>query len=66
MSNHSHPIFGGRELHFVFFRRPVEFLPSDDGSGRVGGIRFEKTHLKGQDHSIISSQFSIVSIQNLS
>ncbi|KMZ56914.1 hypothetical protein ZOSMA_8G00580 [Zostera marina] len=51
MSNHSHSIFGERELHFVFFRRPVEFLPSDDSSGHVSGIRFEKTHLKGNGDS---------------
>ncbi|PIA56338.1 hypothetical protein AQUCO_00700576v1 [Aquilegia coerulea] len=45
-SQPSHPISGQRELHFVFFRRPEKFLHSDDSSGRVTGVRLEKTVLK--------------------
>jgi adrenodoxin-NADP+ reductase len=35
-----------KELHFVFFRRPTRFLPSENGS-TVGVIQLEKTFLKG-------------------
>ncbi|KAJ6799356.1 NADPH:adrenodoxin oxidoreductase, mitochondrial isoform X1 [Iris pallida] len=34
-----------RELHFLFFRKPDRFLPSDSGCS-VGGVRLEKTCLK--------------------
>ncbi|XP_006647158.1 NADPH:adrenodoxin oxidoreductase, mitochondrial [Oryza brachyantha] len=34
-----------KELHFVFFRRPTRFLPSEDGSS-VGAVQLEKTCLK--------------------
>ncbi|EMS57488.1 NADPH:adrenodoxin oxidoreductase, mitochondrial [Triticum urartu] len=34
-----------KELHFVFFRKPTKFLPSDDGS-TVGAVELEKTLLK--------------------
>lgn len=36
-----------RELHFVFFRKPVKFLVSDDRSGHVAGVHLEKTVLRG-------------------
>ncbi|KAL3618028.1 hypothetical protein CASFOL_038349 [Castilleja foliolosa] len=38
-----------RELHFVFFRKPDGFLESDGRNGQLGGVRFEKTTLKGDD-----------------
>lgn len=38
---------GQKELHFVFFRRPTRFLPSEDGV-TVGAVQLEKTCLKGQ------------------
>lgn len=41
------PVPGQRELHFVFFHKPDRFLESDDRSGHLGGIRLEKTILKG-------------------
>uniref|UniRef100_A0A453EBN4 NADPH:adrenodoxin oxidoreductase, mitochondrial n=1 Tax=Aegilops tauschii subsp. strangulata TaxID=200361 RepID=A0A453EBN4_AEGTS len=34
-----------KELHFVFFRKPTKFLPSEDGS-TVGAMELEKTLLK--------------------
>ncbi|KAF0933706.1 hypothetical protein E2562_019189 [Oryza meyeriana var. granulata] len=34
-----------KELHFVFFRRPTRFLPSEDGL-TVGAVQLEKTCLK--------------------
>ncbi|KAM3347790.1 hypothetical protein ACQJBY_021600 [Aegilops geniculata] len=34
-----------KELHFVFFRKPTKFLPSEDGS-TVGAVELEKTLLK--------------------
>ncbi|CAK7344251.1 unnamed protein product [Dovyalis caffra] len=43
----SHPSSSQRELHFVFFRKPDRFLDSGDDSGRVAGVCFEKTILKG-------------------
>ncbi|PSS20859.1 NADPH:adrenodoxin oxidoreductase like [Actinidia chinensis var. chinensis] len=46
MSGPSHCYTGQRELHFVFFRNPDRFLDSDDRSGHVAGVRFEKTILK--------------------
>ncbi|XP_057500322.1 NADPH:adrenodoxin oxidoreductase, mitochondrial-like isoform X3 [Actinidia eriantha] len=46
MSGPSHRYTGQRELHFVFFRNPDRFLDSDDRSGHVAGVRFEKTILK--------------------
>jgi len=45
-SSHPYPVAGQRELHFLFFRKPERFLPSDDGC-RVSGARLEKTCLKG-------------------
>jgi len=35
-----------KELHFVFFRRPTRFIPSENGS-TVGAVELEKTALKG-------------------
>ncbi|CAA0836108.1 NADPH\\x3aadrenodoxin oxidoreductase-mitochondrial [Striga hermonthica] len=40
---------GQHELHFVFFRKPERFLESDDKNGHHGGVRLEKTVLKGDD-----------------
>uniref|UniRef100_A0A5B7AXI6 NADPH:adrenodoxin oxidoreductase n=1 Tax=Davidia involucrata TaxID=16924 RepID=A0A5B7AXI6_DAVIN len=59
---HSHPSSGQRELHFVFFRKPDRFLDSDDRSGLVAGVRFEKTILKesvdsGKQIAIGTGQF---------
>jgi len=34
-----------KELHFVFFRRPTRFIPSENGS-TVGAVELEKTALK--------------------
>ncbi|KAE8775663.1 adrenodoxin oxidoreductase, mitochondrial [Hordeum vulgare] len=34
-----------KELHFVFFRKPTKFLPSEDGS-TVGAVELKKTLLK--------------------
>ncbi|KAH7437256.1 hypothetical protein KP509_05G062400 [Ceratopteris richardii] len=36
-----------KELHFVFYRQPVKFFPSEDKHG-VGGVQLEKTHLQTQ------------------
>ena len=47
------PVASQRELHFVFFRKPDMFLESDDKSGHVGGIRLEKTALKGKNAHIV-------------
>ncbi|KVI01246.1 NAD(P)-binding domain-containing protein [Cynara cardunculus var. scolymus] len=46
-----HPSSGQRELHFTFFRKPDKFLESDDRSGHVAGLQFEKTTLQGRDGS---------------
>ncbi|KAL3835187.1 hypothetical protein ACJIZ3_009923 [Penstemon smallii] len=46
------PVLGQRELHFVFFRKPDKFLESDDRSGHLGGVRLEKTVLKGDDELV--------------
>ncbi|XP_052182326.1 NADPH:adrenodoxin oxidoreductase, mitochondrial isoform X2 [Diospyros lotus] len=46
MSGPSHNSTGQRELHFVFFRKPDKLLDSDDRSGYVAGVRFEKTILR--------------------
>ncbi|KAI3464065.1 hypothetical protein Pfo_020728 [Paulownia fortunei] len=46
------PIPGQRELHFVFFHKPDRFLESDDKSGHLGGVRLEKTTLKGDDELV--------------
>ncbi|XP_024033730.1 NADPH:adrenodoxin oxidoreductase, mitochondrial isoform X3 [Citrus clementina] len=43
----SQPMLGQRELHFVFFRKPDSFLESNERSGHVSGVHFEKTALKG-------------------
>ncbi|OEL25070.1 NADPH:adrenodoxin oxidoreductase, mitochondrial [Dichanthelium oligosanthes] len=37
-----------KELHFVFFRRPTRFIPSENGS-TVGAVELEKTALKGDE-----------------
>ncbi|XP_014661191.1 NADPH:adrenodoxin oxidoreductase, mitochondrial isoform X3 [Setaria italica] len=37
-----------KELHFVFFRRPIKFIPSENGS-TVGAVQLEKTALKGDE-----------------
>ncbi|CAN6587526.1 unnamed protein product [Malus baccata var. baccata] len=47
MTRPSHPSSDGRELHFVFFRKPNKFLESDERSGHVSGVRLEKTKLIG-------------------
>ncbi|CAL5440740.1 unnamed protein product [Camellia sinensis] len=46
VSGPSHRSSDQRELHFVFFRKSDGFLDSDDRSGHVVGVRFEKTILK--------------------
>ncbi|CAL5339259.1 unnamed protein product [Camellia sinensis] len=46
VSRPSHRSLDQRELHFVFFWKPDGFLDSDDRSGHVVGVRFEKTILK--------------------
>lgn len=46
-SHRSNAIKGQRELHFIFFRKPDRFLPSDSGL-HVSGVRLEKTSLKGK------------------
>lgn len=40
-----------KELHFVFFRRPARFLPSENGS-TVAAVQLEKTFLKGQLYEV--------------
>ncbi|XP_076937641.1 NADPH:adrenodoxin oxidoreductase, mitochondrial-like [Bidens hawaiensis] len=47
LSSQTHPTSGQPELHFTFFRKPEKFLESNDRSGHVGGVSFEKTTLKG-------------------
>ncbi|XP_020574990.1 NADPH:adrenodoxin oxidoreductase, mitochondrial [Phalaenopsis equestris] len=44
-SPHSHSPTEQRELHFVFFRKPDSFLPSENGC-TVGAVRLERTSLK--------------------
>ncbi|CAL5444419.1 unnamed protein product [Camellia sinensis] len=46
VSGPSHRSSDQRELHIVFFRKPDGFLDSDDRSGHVVGVCFEKTILK--------------------
>ena len=46
-SRTSHPSSDPRELHFVFFRKPDKFLESDERTGHVSGVRFEKSKLIG-------------------
>lgn len=41
------PSVAQRELHFVFFRRPDQFLESDERKGHVSGVHLERTLLKG-------------------
>ena len=41
-----------KELHFIFFRRPTRFLPSENGS-TVGAVQLEKTLLKGQLYEVL-------------
>lgn len=50
-SQSSHQSTGQRELHFVFFRKPEMFLESEDLTGHVGGVHFEKTILKESSSS---------------
>uniref|UniRef100_A0A0D9VES1 NADPH:adrenodoxin oxidoreductase, mitochondrial n=1 Tax=Leersia perrieri TaxID=77586 RepID=A0A0D9VES1_9ORYZ len=45
-----------KELHFVFFRRPTRFLPSEDGS-TVGAVQLEKTCLK--DDGVAGKQVAV-------
>jgi adrenodoxin-NADP+ reductase len=35
-----------RELHFVFFRQPDQFLESDERKGHVSGVNLQKTILE--------------------
>ncbi|KAH7651750.1 Biotin synthase protein [Dioscorea alata] len=49
-SHRSNAIMGQRELHFIFFRKPDRFLPSDSGL-HVSGVRLEKTSLKENGES---------------
>ncbi|KAJ0986078.1 hypothetical protein J5N97_004434 [Dioscorea zingiberensis] len=44
-SQQSNPIMGQRELHFIFFRRPDRFVPSES-SLHISGVRLEKTSLE--------------------
>lgn len=44
-SQHPHSTAAGRELHFVFFRKPDRFLSSESGRC-ITGVRLEKTCLK--------------------
>ncbi|KAL5670190.1 hypothetical protein ACJX0J_022411, partial [Zea mays] len=39
---------GQKELHFVFFRKPIRFIPAENGS-TVGAVQLEKTVLKGDE-----------------
>nr|XP_043628422.1 NADPH:adrenodoxin oxidoreductase, mitochondrial isoform X2 [Erigeron canadensis] len=50
-SSASRPSPGQRELHFTFFQKPEKFLESNDQSGHIGGVNFEKTILKGSASS---------------
>lgn len=45
-----------KELHFVFFRKPTRFLPSEDGS-TVGAVELEKTLLK--DDGVTGKQVAV-------
>ncbi|XP_051182073.1 NADPH:adrenodoxin oxidoreductase, mitochondrial isoform X2 [Lolium perenne] len=45
-----------KELHFVFFRKPTRFLPSEDGT-TVGAVELEKTLLK--DDGITGKQVAV-------
>ncbi|TVU42037.1 hypothetical protein EJB05_08420 [Eragrostis curvula] len=45
-----------KELHFVFFRRPTRFLPSENGS-MVGAVQLEKTFLK--DNGVTGKQVAV-------
>ncbi|KAF8400835.1 hypothetical protein HHK36_014137 [Tetracentron sinense] len=61
-SQPSQPRSGQRELHFVFFRRPDKFLHSDNISGNVTGVCYEKTILKenggsGKQSAVGTGQF---------
>ncbi|KAL5714254.1 adrenodoxin-NADP(+) reductase [Ranunculus cassubicifolius] len=61
-SQSAHPVSSQRQLHFVFLRRPVQFLKSDENSGKVGGVRLEKTILEenggsGQQTAVGTGQF---------
>uniref|UniRef100_A0A0E0CJ56 NADPH:adrenodoxin oxidoreductase, mitochondrial n=1 Tax=Oryza meridionalis TaxID=40149 RepID=A0A0E0CJ56_9ORYZ len=47
---------GQKELHFVFFRRPTRFLPSEDGV-TVGAVQLEKTCLK--DDGVAGKQVAV-------
>ncbi|OVA20312.1 hypothetical protein BVC80_157g119 [Macleaya cordata] len=64
-SQRPHPIPGQRELHFMFFRRPVNFLSSDASNNKVTGVHFEKTILKengesGKQSAVGTGQFEEV------
>ncbi|PNT71618.1 NADPH:adrenodoxin oxidoreductase, mitochondrial isoform X2 [Brachypodium distachyon] len=45
-----------KELHFVFFRKPTRFLPSEGGS-TVGAVELEKTLLK--DDAVTGNQVAV-------
>lgn len=45
-----------KELHFVFFRKPTRFLPSEDGF-TVGAVQLEKTYLK--DDGVTGKQVAV-------
>ncbi|XP_047044865.1 NADPH:adrenodoxin oxidoreductase, mitochondrial-like isoform X2 [Lolium rigidum] len=45
-----------KELHFVFFRKPTRFLPSEDGT-TVGAVELEKTLLK--DDGVTGKQVAV-------
>ncbi|KAI3754244.1 hypothetical protein L1987_54023 [Smallanthus sonchifolius] len=47
LSSQTHLSSGQPELHFTFFRKPDKFIESNDKSGHVAGVNFEKTTLKG-------------------
>ncbi|XP_076905418.1 NADPH:adrenodoxin oxidoreductase, mitochondrial-like isoform X2 [Bidens hawaiensis] len=46
-SSQTRPTSGQPELHFTFFWKPEKFLESNDKTGHVGCVNFEKTTLKG-------------------
>ncbi|KAK6152066.1 hypothetical protein DH2020_014701 [Rehmannia glutinosa] len=56
------PVSGQRELHFVFFRKPDRFIESDDRSGHLGGVRLEKTTLKGDNELVKQVAVALKSI----
>lgn len=55
----SQPMSRQRELHFVFFRKPDSFLESNERSGHVSGVHFEKTALKGNSLSSLKASLAL-------